>query len=123
MTTTARIIEELKANGFIGKLWTKIGIARIYIEAGRKDAKVYLDLDMDGDVVIGAALKVYVDAGRQSFAWAKAQNQIVRQRFESAFKCYVRAMYQPSDAADGSGYGADIRNMIVAAYAVETEAA
>lgn len=118
MTQVQKIQEELAANGFTSKVWSKAGHWRVYLEAGRKDATVYLDLDSDGEGnVTGASLKVFVDAGRQSPAWARTQNQIVRERFTRAFNCYVRAMYSADQAEDGSGYGPDIRAMIAEAYA------
>jgi hypothetical protein len=84
------------------RLWQKGGLTRLYVDAGRKDATVYLALDIDGDSVVGGRICVVVDQGNQRLSWVHA---------------YITSLYDPSDAIEGSGYGSDIRDMIASSYA------
>jgi hypothetical protein len=114
MVKVQDLIAALAHEGFEVKEWSKGGLWRLYFDAGRKDATVYLTLDsIDANRkhLTGAALRVHVDRGSQTTTWADA---IVRARFMPAFNCYVRLLYPDPTALEG--LEASMREMIRAAY-------
>jgi hypothetical protein len=117
MVKVQDLIAALAGEGFEVKEWSKGGLWRLYFDAGRRDAKVCLQMTaLEGDRkhLINAALRVHVDRGSQGMAWEDSQHAIVRARFQPAFNCYVRLMYPDRNALDG--LSATVCEMIRAAY-------
>jgi hypothetical protein len=117
MVKAQDLIAALAHEGFEVKEWSKGGLWRLYFDAGRKDAKVYLALDPidpDRKFLTDAALRVYVDMGSQTKAWADSQHAIVRARFMRAFNCYIRLKHPDPNAS--TGLTATMRETVRAAY-------
>lgn len=111
-----RIIERAKAAGIEAAYWEKGGKFRIYAKTGRRDAKVFLELD-DPDAT-GAALKIFIDDCGQSPKWYASQRAGLQDHFKPLFFAYVVENYADAesegDPADRKfvGYGLDISGLI-----------
>lgn len=64
--------------------WPSNEPRRIYLNAGRKDSKVYIEFD-DPAEVYGAAVKIWIDGGSQPAAWVISQKKRLGQWAIPAF--------------------------------------
>lgn len=118
--TAQAIVDQAIAIGISAHLWERNGFVRVYAATGRKDMKVYLELEGTPNRVLGAVLKVFCET-EQHPNWIKAQIKDYRERFIGLFHAYVVATYVDTGPAP-NGYGPDINEMIdearafVAAY-------
>ena len=114
-----KIIERAKLSGIEASYWQKGDKHRIYAKAGRRDVKVFLELD-DADAT-GAALKIFIDDCGQSPKWYASQRSALQENFKPLFLAYVVERYadaQPEgDPSDRKfiGFGIDISEMIAEA--------
>lgn len=72
----ADVLRRLKAAGFDAKWWGRNGgpVERLYMQVGRRDAKVFFTFDEPADVR-GSALKVFIDDCGQPPAWYVGQKR------------------------------------------------
>lgn len=108
--TAQAIIDQANAVGISAHLWERNGFMRVYAKTGRKDMKVYLELDGTPDCVGGGVLKVFCETVQHP-NWIKAQIKDYRGRFIGLFHAYVVATYVDTGPAP-NGYGPDINGMI-----------
>lgn len=111
-----RIIDRARDHGINATYWQSGGRCRIYASAGRRDTKVFLELDDPN--ATGAALKVQIDECGQNAKWYASQRALLQERFMPLFFAYVVERYA---GAHLDGYGPDICNMIHTARAVMSE--
>ncbi len=107
--TIDAIIAKAAEAGVEARYWEKGGKFRLYVDTGRRDAKVFLELD-DAEAS-GAALKVFIDDCGQAPAWYASQKKALQGRFMPLFFAYVVIRYADTAAAP-NGYGPDINAMI-----------
>lgn len=81
------LIDSLKEAGFKASWWGPKGqpASRVYIDSGRRDAKVFLTFD-DPESVSGCKLNVRIDDnGSQGSAWYSSQKQKLAEANAEAF--------------------------------------
>ena len=110
MADSQAIINQALSIGIKTHLWQRGNKMRIYAKTGRKDMKVYLELDGTSDCITGGALKVFCET-EQHPNWIKAQVKDYRERFIGLFHAYVVIVYAGVGPAP-NGYGPDITGMI-----------
>lgn len=113
-----RIIARAERDGFDVKYWNRGDKFRIYADSGRRDAKVFLELD-DADAS-GASLKVFIDDCGQAGAWYASQKAKLNEVFKPLFLAYAIEKYSDSDV---SNYGPDIQVMVSEAHEYFKQAA
>lgn len=113
MATAKDILELARKLHFDASIWAKYGKVRIYADAHRKDAKVFLECDMDGDEVTGARLQVVLITNGVSYQWMASQQRMLKDRFVGLFHAYVVECYKESDL--NSCGSTDIQEMIIEA--------
>lgn len=78
--------------------WPSDAPRRIYLNSGRKDAKIYIEFD-DPAEVYGAAVRVWIDAGNQPSAWVASQKKRLAQWAIPAFYACLLIGKGEEDAA------------------------
>lgn len=102
------IIEIAKKDDIEAKFWTNGHLNRVYAKTQRRDAKVFLDLEIEGQHILGAALKIQMRDCGQSSNWYVSQKQILRENYAGLFHAYVIATHDE----DISSCGHSFREMI-----------
>lgn len=93
------LIERLEAAGFTARWWGPGDQAeRVYLNTGRRDAKVFLSFDNARDCS-GSALKVSIDECGQAPAWYRSQRQKLAQRFAPASMIAMSLTETPEELA------------------------
>ena len=93
MTTAQNIIDRAANLGIPAKPGENGDKLRIYVQTGRRDMSIFLELDGSRDEIDGAAFKVFCNTKKHP-NWIKSQVKEYRERFVGLFHAYVVEMYK-----------------------------
>jgi len=81
----ADVVRRLTAAGFDAKWWGRNGgpVERLYMQAGRRDAKVFFTFDVP-ESVFGSTLKIFIDDCGQPPAWYAGQKRKLYEYYAGA---------------------------------------
>lgn len=118
MFTTADNIIALAAQvGITATLWERGGKCRLYVQQKRKDLSIFLECDGDGEMITGAALKVFCSVNQHP-NWIKAETLVYRNAYARFAAAYVGALYHDvvlepvGGEYQAAGFGLNIAAMI-----------